>query len=322
MRTRELSGFIACLVVASACRGIPVSERRNLDLFAVASPLLGSSDPPASGTPSFYATAGGMIVIDSVALRPVVVTRGVATGAGVVTTYQGGRYRAETIRALSDDSLVLAASARSIIASSPGIGTQLILDFQEITPNDLPALASLVRAIHRAATALGTGRPLGIVVPPGDTVSYPTEVLARLAELIVVRLHGEHRAGTPPGPSATEEFIAREIGMRSRATGTSRLVAELPLFGYRWDRVGTARPITYDEAHALVAGEAGVFRRDPASRFLTATGRDGWTLWVPDAETVEFMITAVRQRGVDRIALAGTNGADPAVRLTVGSLRR
>lgn len=322
MRTQELSGFVACLFLASACRGIPVNERQDLELSAVASPLIDSSDRPAAPSRPFHPTEGGIIVIDSVALRPVVVAKGDSMRTGVVTTYQGGRYHPETIRALADDSIVLAASARSIIATSPGIGTRLMLDFQEITPNDLPALAALVRAIHAEASARGTGRPLGIVVPPGDTVSYPTVVLARLAELIVVRLHGEHRAGTSPGPSATREFIAREIGIRSRAMGTSRLVAELPLFGYRWERDGAARPITYLEARALVVGEAGVFRRDPASRFLTATGRDGWTVWVPDAASVEFMIAAVRQRGINRIVLAGTNGADPGVRLYQTSLRR
>jgi hypothetical protein len=62
-----------------------------------------------------------------------------------------------------------------------------------------------------------------------------------------------------------------------------------------------------------VLHEAGVFNRDPASQYLTASGRDGWTIWIPDARTVARMIDAARARGVNIIALTGIAGADPAI---------
>jgi hypothetical protein len=80
-----------------------------------------------------------------------------------------------------------------------------------------------------------------------------------------------------------------------------------------WNRDGSARVITFSDANAIVLRESGAFRRDPASNFLTATGRDGWTIWLPDARTIQAMIDAALQRGVSVVALAGTRGADPAI---------
>lgn len=287
---------------------------------------------PAPEIPS----SGALVVLDSASLRPVMVRRG---GSGVswgrindstayagtlvrpaiITTYQGGRYRPETVRALVDDTVVMAHTARSTAVTARGM--RLIVDFQGATPNDLPGMVEMVRSIGRFARPMGS-RPFAMLVPPGDTVSYPTSILARVADILVIRLHGEHRPGTAPGPLTTPEFIAREIGLRARVVGASRLGAELPLFGYRWNADGTAAPITWADAQTLVRSESGAFTRDPASRFLTARGRDGWTVWLPDALTVQHMVAAVRRRGVTLIALSGVEGADPALFTTAASFRR
>jgi hypothetical protein len=273
------------------------------------------------------ASLGALVAIDSASFRPVVVRpggsgvlRGLlndsamliahATRAATITTYQSSRYHPETIRALANDTLVMAATARSLLGATRE--RIIIVDFQKATPDDLAAMVEMVRAIELTGRRIGRG-PLAMVVPAGDTIGYPTRVLGQVARIILIRLHGEHRPGTAPGPLATPEFIAREIGMRSREIGASRLGVELPLFGYRWNRDGTAAIITYADAQSLVRSEAGTFTRDPPSQFLTATGRDGWTIWLPDAQTIRSMIAAVRRRGVNVIALAGVEGADPAI---------
>ncbi len=204
----------------------------------------------------------------------------------------------------------MALTARSTAVTARGMS--VIVDFQGATPTDLPGMVEMVRSIGRFARPAGN-RPFAMVVPPGDTVSYPTSILARVADVLIIRLHGEHRPGTAPGPLATPEFIGREIGLRARIIGASRLGAELPLFGYRWNADGTAVSITWFDAQALVRSESGAFTRDASSQFLTARGRDGWTVWVPDARTVQSMVAAVKRRGVTQFALAGVEGADPAL---------
>ncbi len=280
------------------------------------------------------ASLATLVAIDSASLRPVVVRRGGsgyiegsvadssshsmhAVKPSIVTTYQGARYHHESIRALANDTAVMANTALAIVQASPG--DAIILDFQGAKPNDLPGMVEMVRAIGRVARQRGR-MPLTLVVPPGDTVSYPTSILARVADVLMIRLHGEHRPGTAAGPLNTPDFIAREIGLRTRMIGATRLGVELPLYGYRWNADGSAFPITYVDAQSLVRAESGFFTRDPVSQFLTASGRDGWTVWIPDARTVQSMAAAVKRRGISIIALAGPEGADPAI--LRGNLRR
>ena len=251
-----------------------------------------------------------VIALDSASLRPVIQH----TGEGVVTftNYQGVRYHPEAVRAIAEEPSVIDTFSRSVAAIASTAGEGLLLDFQELSPSDLPRLMELVRGIG-AAHRNRSRAPFGMIIPAGDTLAYPATLLARVADVVVIRLGIEHRPGTPPGPLATPEFIRRELGSRSTGLGATRLGAELPLYGYMWDRTGGVRVITYREANALALREAISFRRDPASQFLTAAGRDGWTVWIPDAQTVRAMIDAVQSRGVNTIALTGLTDADPVI---------
>ena len=110
--------------------------------------------------------------------------------------------------------------------------------------------------------------------------------------------------------------------MRSVIMGPARVIAALPLYGYRWDKNGTARPITYVEASAHLNAEAGAFSRDPVTQYLVATGKDGWTAWVPDGQTVTHLLSVVRQTGVAGVALMGMRGRAPDISSAVNSAIR
>jgi spore germination protein YaaH len=191
-------------------------------------------------------------------------------------------------------------------------GTGMIVDFRDSPPSTLPVFVDQLRDITTQAHSRGKS-VVALVVPPIDTVMYPTEVLSRAVDAIIVRAYGDHRPGTLPGAPTTADFITRAIGIRSRTIGPARVIAALPLFGYRWESNGSARLITYAQAAADLNSEARAFRRDPATQYLVANGRDGWTAWVPDGTTIEYLIGLVRQRGIAGIALAGRTGAAPDV---------
>jgi hypothetical protein len=321
-------GVIALLsLVLCACGRSTRNVPERISLWTVPAPTMSDSVAARLRPVDAYPDLGMLIALDSASLRPGMTRRGGSgyverrvndsTWAGIhldrpvtVTTYQGSRYHPETIRALANDSTVMATAATSIVRA--GRASRLILDFQSGTTSDIQGLVKAMRAI-RDADARAGARGLAVVVPWGDTAAYPTLPLSRVANILVIRLHGEHRPGTPPGPLATPDFIARAIGIRARLVGASRLGAELPLYGYLWNRDGSARLITYADAQSLVRAESGVFTRDPVSSFLTARGRDGWTIWVPDARTVQAMALEVKRRGVAWITLAGPEGADPAI---------
>ena len=310
------------LAGTAACGRFPGQLRSPSEIWLVPAP----GEIADAGDRASFAPSGTIrIVIDSLGLRPSVEYRAsIATSpralaaltrsVAVVTTFQNGRYHPETIRALGENAGVAAASAgASMRLASADSPAAVILDFLGATPEDLAALMNVTRAFADSARGRSLG-PLGLVVPAGDTVSYPGRVLARSADLIVIRLDDEHRPGTPPGPLASPDWLSRHVGMRAARIGASRIVAELPLFGYRWERDGTARRITYSDAIALVAQDAGALRRDEASGFLTASSaRDGWEIWIGDSTTVERLIASARKVGVTRFALAGLGGADPAL---------
>ena len=191
-------------------------------------------------------------------------------------------------------------------------GAALIVDFRDAPQANLSAFVDQLRNIATQAHERGKS-PVALVVPPIDTVAYPTETLARVVDVLIVRAYGDHRPGTGPGAPTNQDFITRAVGIRSLTLGPTRVIAALPLFGYRWEASGSARPITYAEASANLNSESRAFRRDPATQFLVATGQNGWTAWVPDGRTIEYLIGVVKGRGISGVALAGTTGAAPDI---------
>lgn len=304
MTPRRAAEAILIILSAFACGRIPSGRAPVAKVWYVASPA-------PSGENS---TATGFIFLDTASLRPMVsgATASSPKRAALFTSFQGSRYHPESVRAVAEDSSVLDGFARAFARLAGAGGQPLVIDIQDMAAEDISRMTSFVRTLARSFRSSGAS-PVAVVVPAGDTVSYPTAVLGRVADVIIVRLTAEHRPGTRPGPLVTQDFVRRALGMRATSIGVTRLGAEFPLYGYIWNRDGSARRITYREANDLVLRESGAFRRDPGSAFLTASGREGWTIWVPDARTVEALVNAALKRGVNIVALAGTDGADPSI---------
>lgn len=317
--SRILKTTLCALIAAGvvACSRLPGREPPPATVWILPSTI--RTPGSARSVPAEIAAfQGSLIVIDSSTLSPVLSLAQPDASAGasrisVVTTFQGNRYHPEGIRALTEDAAASAAFASRVASAVAQGGNVMFVDFQGSTPDELSANTSILRTIGDSARAHGVA-PIGVIVPPGDTIGYPTAILARTFDLIVARLNGEHRNGTSPGALLSPEWITRQIGMRASAVGINRIVAELPLYGYKWDRSGLATVITFAEAQALVRSEAGVFRRDQASGSITASSvRSGWTIWIEDATTLERLVTAARRAGVRRFALLAPEGADPEI---------
>jgi hypothetical protein len=316
----RLCAFAAGLLsLLGACARLPRSPSSPVVVWTISTPQNPGGGPVDPSSPPIARFPGGLLVIDSTTLRPVHVAPAIdgsldpeVSRIAVITSFQGRRYHPETIRALVADSQVMARTASAIASTVLIAGNGMFIDFQNSSVEDIRGMAALSRAIADSARTHHVA-PVGIIVPPGDTVAYPTSVLARAADFIVVRLDGEHGPGTPPGPPLSPRWITRQLGLRAIDVGVNRLIAEIPLFGYRWDRDGRATLITFAEARSLVGAESGNFRRDPLTAMLTAGGRDGWTVWVPDARSIETYIATVKRSGITRFALSGTGGADPEI---------
>ncbi|HEX2722950.1 MAG TPA: hypothetical protein VHM24_08530 [Gemmatimonadaceae bacterium] len=323
--------FVALFVsVLFACTRLPGELPSEIKILLAPGPVTVSGSPPARLFEAGRYATGDVISIDTVTFRPARAPRTMSapdSDAGlprfaIVTTYQGTRHHAETIRALSEDTVALAGAAGALTREAASRGAlTLLIDAQGLSASDLRNFVAFVRALSdssRRKIPDGTA----LIIPPGDTVAYPTAVLARVVPMLVLRLYGEHRPGTAPGPLASVEWINRQVGLRAVAIGVNRLTAELPLFGYLWQRDSAARPISFVDAQRLVAAEAGSFRRDQPSGFLAYRGSTGWSVWVPDAQTVDRMIATIRRAGISRVLLSGVDGADPDLWARLPPIRR
>lgn len=314
-----------------ACARLPRQSPTSLSIWLAPSPGEPGGGAFLSAKDAAVYGIGETIGIDTISFRPASVRPNHSLPSGdtsserafaIVTTYQGSRYHPETIRALGEDTIALASTAGAVAREARSrMAHTLVMDFQGMASGDLPGLVTFVRALNDSARTRLPGRSV-LIVPPGDTVAYPTRELSGVAPTIAVRLYGEHQPGTGPGALASPAWMNRQLGLRAVDIGINRLMAEIPLFGYQWQPSGTARSISYVEATRLVSAEASSFRRDQPSGFLTATGRDGWTIWIPDAESVERMIRIVRRAGVSRVMLTGMDGADPDLWMRLPALRR
>jgi hypothetical protein len=291
---------------------LPASSRTATEIWGISSPS--AQDRPTAG---FARVVDTWIVLDSGSFRPALLFQPLiaTTPEGrlsIVTSFQGSRYHPDVVRAIGESGDAVPSTARSIAALVAAGSAGLILDFQEMTPEDLTLLANVSRAIADSARAKAV-KQIAMIIPAADSSAYPARPLARIADLLIVRLFPEHGVGTAAGPIVSPPSFARGLGARASEVGVTRIIAGLPADGVLWSsRDSTARRVSYTEALQLAERASTSFLRDPASGNLHATSaRDGWEIWLADHELIERLIEDGRRIGVTRFALFGLDGADP-----------
>jgi len=323
----------AALTIALAitgCLPLPHATSAPTEIWTVSSPADSVEELPA-GCP---AIVDAWVSLDSISMRPSplrvsptrelagdrVLCGGQTTGGDSgtrprkisgITSFQGSRYHPETIRAMGESPDVLLAAAGAIARIGTAGSTRgVMLDFQEMSGEDLPTLMSVSRAIADSARALSAA-PVGMIIPATDTSSYPGRILGRVADILLVKIFPEHGVGNPAGPIVSPAWFTRYLGARAGDVGVNRIVAGLPADGVLWTTRGGNRRISYNDALRLAESANTPVVRDPASGNLHAVStRDGWELWVSDHELILRLIAEGRRIGVTRFALFGLAGAD------------
>lgn len=262
----------------------------------------------------------GFITLDSATFQPrelypdplVAGNPGNRRRMALLTSYHGTRFHPETIRALASDPTVLAQTAARAAALLGSAGYRgLILDFEGLTPDDLPALLRVSAAFADSASAHGIS-PTGIAIPATDTAAYPGRPLLGSVDFLVVMLYDQHWSTSPPGPLASPEWAARALGMRAADVGSSRIVAAFPTYGYEWRADSATAVISFADAEQLAASAHVPLARDPASNTLHAES-DGWNAWVSDADLLKSLVGDARRAGVTKIALWRLGLEDPRI---------
>jgi spore germination protein YaaH len=309
---------------AAGCQRTAGSAPRAAEVWAFTGPWEKASDASVrANARRLSAVVTGWITLDSATGRPILpspfpdtVARGSRTGTArmaIVTSWHGDRFHARTIRRLAADRALLARTAGAVAAEGARLGyAGLVLDFETLEPADLPAQLAVVRAIRDSAHARGV-RPVAVAIPALDTAAYPAARLLGVADLVLVMLYDQHWLGSEPGPVAAPAWVRQALALRVREAGAARVVAALPLYGYRWRRGAPTEIVTYAGARRIAAAERVPLARDAGTATLRAAKAGAWEMWVTDARLVAALVREGEALGVRRFALWRLGQEDPAV---------
>jgi peptidoglycan-N-acetylglucosamine deacetylase len=268
------------------------------------------------------AVVTGWIALDSATGRPFVAaalrdaqnlareTRRLA----IVTSWHYDRFHPQPVRTLAASPALLGESARWIAEHATSGGYQgLVLDFEELEPRDLEAQLAVARAIRDSARARGV-HLLATAIPAGNAASYPARRLLDVADFILVMLYDQHWLGSEPGPISEPAWVARSLAARvAEAGGADRVVAGLPLYGYRWRRGATTEILSFEDATRIATQSGTPLRRDAASFTLRAEQPPEWDMWVTDAELLQRLVGEAQRMGIRRFSFWRLGQEDPAV---------
>ena len=320
MRRLLLSSVIP---LVAACSSLPFGgTNARPEWWAFTAPWDRRSDSSARANATrLDAIVFGWIPLDSVtgqpfdlyadtlsSLAPPTVVR-----MALVTSWHNDRFHPETVRHLASDPRALATAASAVAARAAAHGYRgLVLDFEGMSPTDLPATRAVVAAIADSARLHGVRR-VALAIPALDTAGYPAQAFVPAVDQVVVMLYDEHWAGSPPGPVSSPDWARQALARRVAEVGASRVVAGVPLYGYLWPANRPGQTIGFAEAQRLAVEGGTTLARDNASLSLTATRVGEWQLWIGDVAQVERLTADAAALGVRTIALWRLGLEDPGI---------
>jgi spore germination protein YaaH len=310
------------VVLAMACAHLPSEPNAPVDYWGFTGPWDKRSDVSVQQHgASLTRIITGWIALDTTSFLPaqvypdnfrndiMVAPRTMA----LITSYYGNRFHPEIIRGLGGSPQAAGITAGAIAALIDSTAYRgVVIDFEGMTPRDLDALLAVTRAVADSVRAHGV-HTVVIAVPAGDTAAYPSALLLESADLIMAMLYDQHWGGSPPGPIASPDWVARNLGTRVAEVGAARIVAAFPLYGYRWRKSAETEVISFDDARRLTTMTNTALVRDIPSETLHATSPEGWELWVSDRGLLEKLVHDARQLGVRSFALWRLGLEDQAV---------
>ena len=315
------------VALTMACAHLPSEPNAPVDYWGFTGPWDKRSDVSVQEHGASLARIiSGWVALDTMSFLPVqaypdnfrndimVAPRTMA----LITSYYGNRFHPEIIRGLGGSPEAAGITAGAIAALIDSTAYRgVVIDFEGLTSRDLDALLAVTRAVADSVRAHGV-HTVVIAVPAGDTAAYPSALLLESADLIMAMLYDQHWSASPPGPIASPEWVARNLGTRVAEVGAARIVAAFPLYGYRWRKSAETEVISFDDARRLTTMTNTALVRDHSSESLHATSPEGWELWVSDRGLLDRLVRDARQLGVRSFALWRLGLEDPAVWESIG----
>ncbi|MEO8909658.1 MAG: hypothetical protein ABI408_05465 [Gemmatimonadaceae bacterium] len=309
----------AALAILTACAHMPSVPTGPVNYWGFTGPWDKRSDQSVEQHGASLARViTGWITFDTTSFLPVrvypdTIRTDPSQRMALITSYSGNRFHPEVIRGLGGSAQAAGVSAGAVAAIIDSAGYRgVIIDFEGMTARDLDAMLAVSRAVADSVRAHGV-HTVVIAVPAGDTAAYPAPLLLESADLIMAMLYDQHWSASPPGPIASPDWVARNLGTRVAEVGAAKIVAAFPLYGYRWRSAAQTEVIGFDDARRLTTMTNTPLVRDPASATLHASSPEGWEIWAGDRVLLETLVREARQLGVTTFALWRLGLEDPAV---------
>lgn len=318
----------AAIAALGACAARSLGVQTPLRVWAFTVPWDAKSSASARDHAArFTSVISGWIQLDSVTGQPFAefrdtLARNTPSGlrlTAMVTNAVGGRFHPDAVRRLVADRAALARAAGDIARRASSYHG-MVVDLEGFVAADRPVLATAVGAIADSARAHHV-TPIGVAVPAVDTAAFPGRVFVPAADYILVMLYDQHWTTSASGPLAAPDWVRAATALRVGEVGAQRVVAALPLYGYRWPTSGPAAALTFADAERDAAAAGVHLQRDSATSTLRATSPGAWDLWVSDAGLIAALIREVRAQGVTTVALWRLGQEDPAVWPMLASTR-
>ena len=312
---------MACLLLACGAAMVTPVTQANREYWAFTAPWdPRSATSVRANARQLDAVVTGWIQLDSITGQPFTefpdsLSRSMsgARPMVIVANAVAGRFHPAPMRRLGRNPSALGRAAGAIARTAATGGYRgMVIDIEALGPADLDVTRTVVRAIADSARARGVV-PIAVAIPALDTAAYPARVFFPAADYVLAMLYDEHWTTSPPGPIASPDFVRRALALRVAEVGPNKVVAALPLYGYRWPLNRPATDISYDEARRDAASAGVELRRDPATQTLRASRSGEWELWVSDAGLLAALLREVDAAGVRRVALWRLGQEDPAV---------
>lgn len=324
MIPRSRAGIViaaAALVLSAvaACASFGTVFSRPREVWGFAAPWDPKSDASIRAHANeLDAVVTGWIALDSNSARPLelfvdtIALPQTTRRFALVTSWHTDRFHPAAINALADNGVLLAQTAGTIaMRARRGGYAGLVLDFEGHAARDLTGLMLVSRAIADSARAHGV-REMAMAIPATDTAAYPAAALLRVVDRLVVMLYDEHWARSGPGPIASPQWVRTAMALRLAEVGPSKLIAGLPLYGYRWGSDSTGVTVGWEDVQRDATRSGVQLSREPATYTLRARAQ-GWETWIADAALLDTLIADMERIGVRRIALWRLGTEDPAV---------
>lgn len=231
----------------------------------------------------------------------------------MVSNYLGTRFHASTIRALGEDATQRARAADGVERIvGAGAYEGVVLDLEATAAADTTALLRVVEALAGAARR-GGASVLAVAVPAIDTLAFPPRSLLRHVDRLVVMLYDQHWSMSAPGPIASRAWAREALAAWVRLAGADRLVAALPVYGYRWPPVGAAAAVGWNDMEQERLAGGRLIPRDSADGHLRIRAADGSELWLADSALVQGLAEDARRAGVRSLGVWRLGLEDPRV---------